>query len=404
MSYKDKYIKLSNAYGTINARDIHINNTKAVINQLFLNNPSAKRVRFNDSTEEKWVWIVEDTKNSTSKRIIMPPDESLKPGWIVYWNDEIWLCMQADKSNKEIYESGYIEKCNAELKWVDDEGIIQSFPCVFYFNTRSNFGVEEDRIMTLPDGRRQVAVQLNEHTIKIKRDQRFLFNGQPFKVIDYDSISDEGIFNISLESTQLSSDDNLELGIANYYSKLGNYTITILNGNPLSIQNGTTIQLQAEVKNNGQIVSMPIIWSVSDPSLAEVDESGILLAKNKGSVIVTASIDNVTDSIEVNIIESATNNYVVNIIGSDSINFNMSKEYRAIFTNNGLPIEESSYFYLTAEDGVSPTTLASITSQDSINNTCVIKAGNKIGKVVLHVVNKNGLIKNSKLIQIKSLI
>src|SRR5690606_8166825 len=126
-------------YRTINARDVHINNTKAVINQLFLNNPSAKRVRFNDSTEEKLVGIVEDTKNSTSKRIIMPPDESLKPGWIVHWNDEIWLCMQADKSNKEIYESGYIEKCNAELKWVDDEGIIQSFPCVFYFNTRSNF-------------------------------------------------------------------------------------------------------------------------------------------------------------------------------------------------------------------------------------------------------------------------
>src|SRR5690625_1580937 len=164
MSYKEKYERMNTAYHD-NMRESYIESTKELIEAHFLDNPSAKRVRINNSPSLEWVWIVEDSKNPSVKRIVMPPEQELRPGWLVEWNDETWLCTSVDKSNRELYEFGFIERCNSDLKWIDDNGIIRSYPAVFYYGTKANFGNYSDRVMTIPDGRRQVTVSYNEHTI-----------------------------------------------------------------------------------------------------------------------------------------------------------------------------------------------------------------------------------------------
>ena len=71
--------------------------------------------------------------------------------------------------------------------------------------------------------------------------------------------------------------------------------------------------------------------------------------------------------------------------------------------NNGIEYSEQSEFYLTSDDGISPTSLAQIVSQDSVNNSCIVK-GLGIGYVKLFVKNLDGsIVSNGFRIHIENL-
>ncbi|MGM1044878.1 MAG: Ig-like domain-containing protein [Bacillota bacterium] len=372
----------------------------------FMHSLSYEEVVINNQTTTTPVHILSNGKVPTVKSIVMYPGLEIKAGDIITReNTQVWLCEYSDKS--ALYSKGRIEQCNLDLKWIDSNGIIQTHPCVFYFNTRSNFGIEEDRRMNMPDGRRQATVQRNRDTEKISRDDRFVFGKEAFKVIDTDYVSDEGLVNLSFESDQINStDDNLELGIANYWSKLSDYKINILNGSYVSINKDQTLKLNISVYNKNTHIQDPkLFFSISDDSMASVDINGIVTPHSTGSVRVTVSLsDNITAYIDIQITETTSYNYSVDIIGEESIRIGRTSTYTCQFMNNGEHIFDESTFSLTSSDG-SPTSLASIVSQDSKTNICTIKANDKqmYGEVLLHVSNLNGLSTGNKKIKIKSL-
>ena len=125
-----------------------------------------------------------------------------------------------------------------------------------------------------------------------------------------------------------------------------------------------------------------------------------------GDCIITASLaenPSVYDTIYITVTALPQHNYAVTISGNTSIVKNYTATYTATFTDNGLPISEQSEFWLTADDGVSTTTLATIQSQDPIANTCVVKAGSTLGYVKLWCKNTAGTIVSEPYrIQIKS--
>lgn len=303
------------------------------------------------------------------------------------------------------YDLSIMQVCNSELKWVDDDGTIHSTPCLFFSNSRSNFGNKDDKIMAVPDGRRQVIVQKNERTEKLKRDMRFMFGGSVFKVIDFDTVSDDGIVNLNLIDDLFNpATDNRELRIADYYNNVADYSITILNGNYVSFEESQTLQLNVEVKNRGVVIDSPALsYSVSDNSIATISESGLITPHKQGHLFASVKFKNVSAQIEINITETVTHNYTVEIDGDSSLKVKSSKTYSCIFRRNGDVIPDKSIFSLTSDDEVSPTELATITAQDQLNNNCVIKAGDKTGWVWLHVRNNNSLITNKIRIQIKPL-
>ncbi|MEC0210233.1 hypothetical protein P4H70_14945 [Paenibacillus ehimensis] len=303
------------------------------------------------------------------------------------------------------YDLSIMQACNSELKWVDDDGSIYSTPCLFFSNSRSNFGNKDDKIMAVPDGRRQVIVQKNERTEKIKRDMRFMFGGSVFKVIDFDTVSDDGIVNLNLiDDLFNSATDNKELGIADYYNNVAEYSVTILNGSYVSFEESQTLQLNVEVKNRGVVIDSPALsYSVSDNSIATINESGLISPQKRGHIFAFVTFKNVSAQIEVNITETVTHNYTVEIDGDSSLKVKSSKTYSCIFRRNGEVIPDKSIFSLTSDDGVSPTDLAVIVVQDQLSNTCTIKAGEKTGYIWLHVKNDNQLIKNKIRIQLKPL-
>ncbi|MEK4432990.1 Ig-like domain-containing protein [Paenibacillus sp. FSL M7-0802] len=361
--------------------------------------PEAYTVTIN-GLEEK-VIIQQTTKDNILK--ILGNIESFAAGDIVTYKGHDYLINLLPQDNR-MYQVSKMEMCNINLKWLDETGNIISYPSVVYFNTRSSFGIEEGKIMNLVDGRRQTVLPKNKDTVKIRRDQRFIIGGDLFKVNDVDFVSDEGLVNLSFKSdTYNSTTDNLELGIADYNGKVADYKVNILNRDVTAFKVGETLQLNVKVTNRDVPMEAVVTYSSSDESIATIDENGMITAIAKGSCIVTAEYKNVSDSIQLNVIEDVVNNYSAEITGDDYIKYNMIKTFTAIFRNNGTQQVDKSRFWITGLDGEA-TTLATITEQNETENTCKVKAGNKKGYVLLHTENSSGLSRTSKKIEIKSLL
>ncbi|WP_339198562.1 hypothetical protein MKY95_10125 [Paenibacillus sp. FSL P4-0176] len=353
------------------------------------------------------VTMNDKTSSTDLMKYIIGEDSSLKLGDIVELdNGQKWLIVTYNVENV-LYKKWEAKYCNLYLKWIDDNGDIQSHPTVFYFNAKSNFGVEEGKVMNLPAGRRQTIVQLNEHTRKIKRDDRFIFGGEVFKVIDNDYVSDEGLVNLSLQSDQEdTSKDNFELGIADY-NRYTPYSMKLLNNDINSIGINQTIQLNVEVRKGNNLISNPSLeFIVINNEIGDIDSTGLFTPKQVGETEITINYKGLSENIRVLVVDSIRNEYSATVSGNDSIKSGKEGTYACEFQMNGSPWQDEGLFVLTSDDGISPSKYVSITSQG--NNKCTIKAASNIDftkikvplYVQLHVQNLNRLSVGYKRIKI----
>jgi hypothetical protein len=259
--------------------------------------------------------------------------------------------------------------------------------------------------LSIPAGKIVVTLPNNADTDNITLGQRFISMKNAWKVIGIDRTKN-GLLMLWCELDSIISSDDLENEIANAGDYV--YTIEITNGEIASIQENNTLQLTTQVKLNGNVVTdKTVTFSCDNPSIASVDENGLVTAISAGECIITASLaenPNVYDTITITVTALPEHNYAVTISGNTSIVKNYTATYTAIFTDNAVPITEESFFYITADDGVSETTLATIQSQDPVANTCVVKAGSTLGYVKLWCKNTEGTIVSEPFrIQIKNL-
>ena len=176
---------------------------------------------------ERQVEII-DTDNLNIKFIHSLPGEDIDCGGIVNWMGYHWLVMERD-ANAEINTRAKMRQCNYLLKWVNDKGEICEQWCIVEDGTKYLTGELEDRqfIVTRGDSRMALIISRNEETVKLNRDYRFLIDDpdsqeqlayaltKPLKVGQV--YNGKGVFGFVLQEVQTTDDDNLELGIADYY-------------------------------------------------------------------------------------------------------------------------------------------------------------------------------------------
>ena len=359
--------------------DIYINNgtmpKKALINNLPVNRQA-------------------DIRTITTK-------EEIKRGDLINWDNEYWLIISEIGQKRYSYYKGIIQKCNYNIKF-NFSGTIKQFPCIA---DSKIFDIETNQYLSIPDGKIVVTLPNNADTDNITLGQRFISMKNAWKVSGIDRTKN-GLIILHCDLDATDSSDDLVNEIANAEDYV--YTIEITNGDSANIQETSTLQLNVVVKLNGNVVTdKAIIFSCDNTLIATVDNTGLVTAISTGECIITASLqDNpqVYDTIVITVTAEEQHNYAVTISGNKSIVKNYTATYTAIFTDNGLPISEESFFYITADDGVSTTTLATIQSQDPIANTCVVKAGSTLGYVKLWVKNTAGTIISEPFrIQIKNI-
>lgn len=382
-------------------RDKNLNHTKRVIESSFSQSPSYFQVEINDELNQE-VWINDDGDIREQKKIIAL-DYPLEMGAIIKWNDQYWLCIHSD--DLDIYRRGVMLICHSDIKWLDENGDIVKTPFSLRSEISSNFGIQEGRIMMMPNERRQITISKNIQSEKLKKNRRFIIDDRAWKIVGLNRLIN-GLINITLEEQEITASDNLELGIADYYSRVAEYQLTVLNGDYISIENKQTLQINAEVKNRNEVINVDddLIFTIDDESKATISPTGLLSPIEKGLVKVSVSFRDIKKTIQVNITASTTNNYSCEIVGDDSIKYNMIKNYRSTIFNNGIERDDITLYWITDIDGSSPSSFASILEQDQILHTCKIKANNKKGFFLLHCENRSKLAYTNKKIEIKSII
>ncbi|MHB0943258.1 Ig-like domain-containing protein [Paenibacillus sp. ALE1] len=398
MSYKAYKSYLSNSKTTV--RDRNIVHTKQVMNSTFSQSPSYYQVSINGDANHE-VWITDDGDVREQKNIVAM-NYPLKIGDLIAWKDKKWLCNHVD--DMEIYHRGVMLICYSTLKWLDDQGEIQETPFSFKSDTSSNFGIQEGRILMMPNERRQITVQKNDQTERIKKNRRFIIDGRAWKTVGINRLI-YGLINFTLEEQDLIPADNLELEIADYNGNIADYQLKVLNVKDIvAIEENQTLQLNIELTNNSKVIEVDdqITYSVADENILSVSPTGLVTPLKKGTSKITISFRNISQTIQVNVTSSTTNNYTAHITGDEFIKYNMTKSFTCSFKDNGIDRQEKARFWLTETDGLTPTILAIVVEQDG--QVCKIKANNKKGRVILHVENSTSLAYTKKEIEIRSLL
>lgn len=169
-----------------------------------------------------------NSDNLNEKTMCSLPGEDFICGGLVEWADNRWLIIEKD-ANNEVYTKVKLLQCNFLLKWIDDQNIIHEQWCVIEDGTKYLTGEYEDRnfVVTRGDSRIAMTIAKNEHTVKFGRENRFLIDDpesfeknaylltKPLKVGK--TYNNQGIYSFVLQEVVSTDDDDMELGIADYY-------------------------------------------------------------------------------------------------------------------------------------------------------------------------------------------
>jgi hypothetical protein len=377
-------------FKNMNDNSQNINTMLDNINRTFKLNPSYFQVnkiinRMLDNNIYD-TWLIDENSyklDNGKKKIIMKPSQDLNRGEIVVvpkWDNQKWLVTKIDPQTL-YYNTGIIEYCNFTLSWQDeDKNTIQQF-CVVQNLMRTSLGVDLNPTMQILEAKMIILLPLDSNTAKLNINKRIMLKGQDvYKVTHRDLTTRDGIVELVLKQDMYNpATDSAEKMICDYYGNAHDYTINFLNNNS-SIQVGNTLQIQANLLDDGNIVgdntnNIISTWTYVSNNLdiISVDENGLITSLSAGSGSITIGCEGITSTYDIQVTAIlVADNFACTISGVTSAKLSSVQTYNAIFTNNGNPITDSATWSLMNNDEtMTPTTYASI--QSTTDDTCTIK-------------------------------
>lgn len=120
----------------------------------------------------------------------------------------------------EKYDISLMYLCENEIKLLDDVGEVVDVHA-YYENNRVRIDkITENEFIKLKNSSYLIMVQQNKITDKLRsKVNRIMIHGEVYKITGYEPLV-KGVLGLGLEIDQLCPDDNVELGVANYYSQM----------------------------------------------------------------------------------------------------------------------------------------------------------------------------------------
>lgn len=280
-----------------------------------------------------WVSTVLDvttgiTKDSDDYRSLYFKDTSHEAGRGRYfkWHDNYWIVYETTTFELESISTCNIRRCNNWLRWVTDKGELVEYPCVIE-NELTSGNAQVAKTITQANSHINVIVQGNPDTLKIGKDTRVIFSGQPFKfysVNNYAQVNfadeDAPLLFINFYLDMSIDEDNLKENIADDTRKEYHVEYDIKQITNSKGKIGTLIPKvyhKNELINN---VKMEFISTNTD--VVTVDENGNYELIDDGvAVIITQIKGNPTSavSIPISVTDSIVPSY--SIIVNPNINY-----------------------------------------------------------------------------------
>ena len=241
-------------YNGSTKRERDINDFKSNVQKIGVDSISCKKVNINGYLGYLFINSTEDpyTKTFQDMYDIVP-----SPGCLIYWANNYWLVDSMD-SDDEVYADGKLKQCNYVLNFLNASGIAVSKNCYIENYTKYNAGVKTTGNQT------QMELGVTQYFIKLPLDtdtqcldrlysdgseqriiiDKYTSSPKTYKITLADRVSYPGIIALTVSECQGSVDDNLELLIADYYSRVasdsqsstpssGGSCIIIYSGDPI---------------------------------------------------------------------------------------------------------------------------------------------------------------------------
>lgn len=293
---------------------------------------------------------------------------NIQTGDLVQFNNRDWLIHNEVNGQRYGKYKALIRACDYNIKF-NFNGNIKEFPsCVdgkfFDLDTGKYINLSADQII--------VTVQENEDTLKVKVDDRFIKLGSAWSISGINRTV-KGLITFTCTQTQFRADDDIENEIADGKK----YYVRITNTKPIEIDEGSNVKLTYEATTG-----MNVSFTVSDSSIATVDNTGLVTGLRAGTVIITAKLGDSSfiDTIKVIINEAAIEKSIV-ITGASEIKFNQTVSWSAKVMQGTDELPDIVTWSLWNDAKSGTTNLATI---NSINgNSVTLKAASTVGYIQL---------------------
>ena len=208
-------------------------------------------------------------------------------GLMYQYDDDYWLVVNTGELGSTSNDVT-IRRCNNMMRWVDKiNGKVYEYPCIVEYVLESPQQLKDKEVITA-NSHITVMCQGDNITRYIPKNTRFIFNKQPFKLVAYQNMLNEGV-KANLASNLLyldmyldmeEPDDDIENNIAN--KGLYQYTIEF-EPSVESQVNGYIGRLIPVVKLNGVVVDRQVEYCCNQN--AKIDKNGVFtLTGQVGSV------------------------------------------------------------------------------------------------------------------------
>ena len=151
------------------------------------------------------VAIVENKQDEyrLSKQMLSAINDNFPIGALVYWRDfepkdcpeNYWIVWKKQQNSIKDHNVNYISRCNHKLKWIDNYGVRHE-QYIYEFSSKENMiratfkSRVQEIIASEPNKFMEIIMPF---TKDIKREQRFIVDGEAWYVIEFDSSSVDGI-------------------------------------------------------------------------------------------------------------------------------------------------------------------------------------------------------------------
>jgi hypothetical protein len=193
----------------------------------FDTNPSCKTVLLNDVKTNVILYIETDIiTGGKSYKVRCKPNQILKIGDILNIDNEIWFVTKVDV-NKLVSYAGTLAKATCILKFYKN-GIYRELPCYINVGTRNYINERDNDFIRLPKSLYTAYCPDLGYLDKEDVNMRFVIRDYVYRAVGIDNLTvldnevRDGLIIMKLQDDATLLDDNMELGIANYWSNQEN--------------------------------------------------------------------------------------------------------------------------------------------------------------------------------------
>lgn len=242
---------------------------------------------------------------------------NVSKGLLYQYDDDYWLTINTSELGS-ISKDINVRRCNNLMQWVEpSNGKLNRVPCVIEYVLESPNSLK-DKEVVVANGHISILCQGNSLTRNISKNTRFIFNGQPFKLLAVQNMINNGIFEnqssdllyLDMYLDMIEADDDIANNIAN--SQQYQYKINIDSTTTEQIKDfrgavSTTVFL------NDNVVNREIYYSGNENvSVNEITGEYVLIGDVGSVATISANLvgnPNSKVSVNINIVQSLEDIY-----------------------------------------------------------------------------------------------